>query len=268
MRAHQILSSCLVLALSLPTVGQQRHAQHAQVELLADKSAASPGQSLLLGVRFQLEKGWHIYWRNPGDSGQPADFQWQVPSGAIVRPIQWPYPAKLQHGEFADFGYENEAMLLAPLHVPANLRGTLEIGLQAKWLICREICIPDHAQFHLSLPQATTPVGDPAHDGLFSQARKLIPKPWPMQWNAYAASEKDSFVLSVVTGKKLSQAQFFPLAPNQVENAAPQQLRSTSTGAVLSLKKSEQLLKPINRLDGVLVIAGTAYQVQAPVTTR
>lgn len=61
--------SCLLLVGCLPLVAQPVAANHARVELIAERAAVASHQRLWLGVHFQLEKGWHIYWINSGDSG-------------------------------------------------------------------------------------------------------------------------------------------------------------------------------------------------------
>lgn len=245
-------------------------ARHARVELLSQSTAFAPNQKIWLGVHFSLEKDWHIYWQNPGDSGQPPVFRWQLPPGFVAGGVQWPRPQKLKHSSLADYGYEDAAMLLVPVRAPGNLESgsKAEITLQAKWLICREICLPDQALLHLSLPVSSAPAEDKNYARLFADARKLLPKPWPHSWRASAASEKDSFVLSIETGKPAQAAEFFPLEPNQIENSAPQGLEATPQGAKIILKKSDQLLKPISFLTGVLVLGDDSYRVRAPVTKR
>jgi thiol:disulfide interchange protein DsbD len=44
---------------------------HGTVELISGHDSIQPGRNFQLGLKFQLEKGWHIYWTNPGDAGQP-----------------------------------------------------------------------------------------------------------------------------------------------------------------------------------------------------
>lgn len=57
------------------------------------------------------------------------------------------------------------------------------------------------------------------------------------------------------------------MTPEQIENAAPQPLQTSAQGARITLKKSDQLLKPIQVLKGLLVLGdGQAYTLQAPVT--
>ena len=97
-------------------------------------------------MHFQLDPGWHIYWINPGDSGQPPVLRWQLPPGFIAGEIRWPFPDKLRNSQLADYGYKDDVALLAPLQVPQGLRegDRAEIGLQASWLVCREVCIPEY----------------------------------------------------------------------------------------------------------------------------
>ena len=138
------------------------------------------------------------------------------------------------------------------------------IRLDAHWLICREICIPDQAHLELSLLQGSGP--DAATTELFSRTLRLVPKPLPAGWKATVESHQDDFVLSLRAKKSLSAAQFFPLEPSQVDNAAAQKIEPTAWGARITLKKSDELLKPITVLRGVLVLPGDeAYRVEAPV---
>src|ERR1700739_2838686 len=96
--------TALLFVASLPD--QPVSAKHARVELVSHVSSETPGQSLTLGVHFVLEQGWHIYWINPGDSGQPPAFQWQLPPGFSAGDIEWPRPRKLQSSPtLADYGY-------------------------------------------------------------------------------------------------------------------------------------------------------------------
>jgi thiol:disulfide interchange protein DsbD len=244
-------------------------ARHARVELLSPQSSVVPRQQLWLAIHFSLEKDWHIYWTNPGDSGQPPVLQWQLPSGFSAGAIHWPRPEKLKRSTLADYGYQDDVVLLVPVQVAPGLKDNdkVELKLQAKWLICSDACIPDHAELHLSLPVSSTPAPQPNQASLISEARKRLPKPWPRSWKASAASEKDDFVLSIAAGKPIQAAEFFPLTPEQIENAAPQPLQTTEAGARIRLKKSDQLLKPIHLLKGLLVLGGEeSYMVAAPVT--
>jgi thiol:disulfide interchange protein DsbD len=221
----------------------------------------------LLGIHFILEKGWHIYWINPGDSGQPPTLQWTLPAGASAGEIQWPQPERLQTSpDIADYGYKDDVVLLIPMRLPER-NSKAAIALDAKWLICREVCLPDHAHLTLSFPAASA-AGQTRAGQLFARARALLPRAWPATWKVNAESRKDDFVLTIVSGRPLTHAEFFPLDPGQIDNAAKQRFTATSTGAKLVLKKSDLLLKPVPELRGVLVINSRAYRVRAPLIAQ
>ncbi len=261
------VSLCLALLLACNAAAQKVNAQHAQLELLAGPSP-STGQ-IQLGVHFILEKAWHIYWINPGDSGQPPEFHWQLPPGFTAGAIQWPHPERMQNGRMADYGYHEEALLLVSLSTPQNHRGKpADVALDAKWLICREVCIPDHAQLHLTLPMAPSANTDSSVTQLFNNAKKLLPRPLPHGWHAHAESLNDSFVLTIQSDSPVQKAEFFPLEPGQIENGATQDVRPLAKGVQITLRKSDQLLKNIAHLKGVAVLGTNAYTIDAPVVGK
>jgi DsbC/DsbD-like thiol-disulfide interchange protein len=252
------------------TVAAQVSGRHARVELLTRQAAITPGSDLQLGIHFILEPGWHIYWINPGDSGQPPSFHWQLPPGFTAGEIQWPRPERMQSSsELADYGYHGEPLLIVPIHAPRFIHNEQPRGLrfaaEAKWLVCREVCIPEHAGLELFLHSGAIKE-NPTTAKLFAGAEKLLPVPMPRGWKAEAESRKDDFLLTIVASKPITKAIFFPLDPGQIDNPAPQKLQSTPSGAEIALKKSDLLLKPISVLRGVLAIPeGPAYRIEAPV---
>jgi DsbC/DsbD-like thiol-disulfide interchange protein len=265
----QCCSSLLIVFASFLVGFSQATAQHARAELLSRQAAVKPGSDLQLGVHFVLEKGWHIYWINPGDSGQPPSFKWQLPPGFRAGEIQWPRPERIQPSKaLADFGYSDEVLLPLTMHAPPNVSDSapVEFGVEVKWLVCREVCIPEHANLHLTLPVLSAASVDQQHAKLFENTDKLLPQSLPSGWKASFASAKDDLILTVRAGKPITQAEFFPLDPGQIDNPSPQKLQMSRNGATLILKKSDLLLKPISVLRGVLVTPGSpAYRIEAPV---
>ena len=143
----------------------------------------------------------------------------------------------------------------------------IQISANVKVLVCREMCIPGKAQVSLALPiKSQPPPANSQSTHFFAEARKAWPRPAPASWKFAAAQTKDSFVLTANLGHKITDAVFFPLAESQVSNAAPQNLVPTATGFTLTLRKSDQLLKPITRLKGVLVLSSKQpYSIDVPV---
>jgi DsbC/DsbD-like thiol-disulfide interchange protein len=245
---------------------------HATIELIAAQAMPpQSGRPFSVGLLFHLEPGWHVYWQNAGDSGQPPTIQWSLPPGFRAGAIAWPTPTRLGKGSVIDYGYESQVLLIAPINPPAsrksNQTDAVEIAADVKYLICREICVPAKAHATLSLPVS----GDTAKQAtqwrtLFEQTESQIPKRLPSDWKVVARSNAGNFVLSVRTAAPAAHASFFPLDPNVVENSAPQNFAPSKTCFQLTLKKSDLLAKPITALRGVLVLdGGRAYEIAAPV---
>ncbi len=135
-----------------------------------------PGSDLQLGVHFVLEHGWHIYWINPGDSGQPPAFNWQLPKGFSAGEIQWPRPERMQLvKELADYGYRDDVLFIVPIHVPHSMinsgQSAMTFVVEARWLICREVCLPEHARLQLGLPRAASSERKPIFSKAFCRRR-------------------------------------------------------------------------------------------------
>src|SRR5690554_2598166 len=144
----------LPLLLAAPAGAQLVEGDHVDTELVAQTTAAFPGQELWVALRMDHQENWHTYWKNPGDAGKPTEIDWHLPEGVTAGPIVWPAPLRFElPADLVDFGYEDEIFLLTALSVPADLPAqTLDIGADARWLECEEICIPASASLGLSLP--------------------------------------------------------------------------------------------------------------------
>ena len=159
--------------------------------------------------------------------------------------------------------------LIVPMQPDASLAAqhSVQFGASVKLLVCsHEMCIPGKAQLSLALPiKSQPPPSDPRTADWFADARKSLPLPMRGNWKIKVADTKDSFVLTANIGHQTTQAVFFPMAESQIENAAPQKLVPLGSGFHLTLRKSDQLLKPIRRLKGVLALsADRAYLIDVP----
>ncbi|MGH7315703.1 MAG: thiol:disulfide interchange protein, partial [Candidatus Rokuibacteriota bacterium] len=45
------------------------------VTLLSEAASVEPGASFWVGLRQRITPGWHTYWTNPGDSGEPPTLE-------------------------------------------------------------------------------------------------------------------------------------------------------------------------------------------------
>ncbi|NBX66673.1 MAG: disulfide bond formation protein DsbD [Proteobacteria bacterium] len=166
-----------LLLASLSPASAQDTSQKTMLRLYTDKTAAVPGEPLRLAIEQVVTEGWHTYWVNPGDSGEPMKIKWDLPSGVKIGEFMWPAPSRIPYGPLMNFGYHDHAVILTDVTVPASLAAgdTLSIKGKANILVCDEICIPETHDIALDLPVAES--ASPANEDLFKAAASAIPQP-------------------------------------------------------------------------------------------
>src|SRR5271156_5256754 len=179
------VSSVITLAAALTAVSPARAdgppdpKDLVRAELVAEKASIAPAATLWVDLHLAIKPGWHVYWRNPGDSGLPTTIDWNLPSGFSAGGISWPVPEHFVQGGIGNYGYARSADLLVPITAPKTLvvGDTAVLAAKASWLACADICIPGGANVSLSLPVAAQPVvaADPAATTLFAAARRHLP---------------------------------------------------------------------------------------------
>lgn len=144
----------LIIASGTALAADSARTQQVRVSLLSEGAAAVPGETLWLGLRFEMIPHWHVYWRNPGDSGEAPRVDWELPDGWQAGDIRWPTPQRIPVGPLVNYGYEDSVTLLVPIDVPQDQPvGTpVDIVADVSWLVCREECLPQDARLQLSLP--------------------------------------------------------------------------------------------------------------------
>ncbi len=227
--------------------------RHVKVTLVAETDSIQPGQTLVAGLRLQMDAGWHTYWRNPGDAGLPSKAKWELPEGFVAGELQWPRPIRFNTGPLVSYGYEHEVLLPVEIQVPATLSSN-EVRLTARvsWLECEEVCLPGKADLALTLPVRTNPAPGPAAP-LFEKTRAQMPRKDPA-WGASATSGEGSIALAVKPprGTTLEEAYFFPVTRRVIDYSKPQALHPFDGGYRLELPRHPRG-KTVEKLEGVLV---------------
>lgn len=219
-----------------------------------------------MGLRFELERDWHIYWQNPGDSGGPPTVLWQPVAGVTVGEFEWPVPERIPLGPLMNYGYTNEVVLPFRVKVTGPVAAGTRIEGQVRWMICHDVCIPGQARLGMTLPLGAEERGKvAAWKAQIGAARASVPQPAPATWRSSATSAGQDFVLTVRKDRPATSASFFPLETSQINDSAPQEAKATGRELVIRLRKSDQLTGDPRALRGVLVLAsGEAYVVTAP----
>ena len=241
-------------------------AEHLRVELLVPNAKLYSGaHGNQAGLYFKLQPGWHVYWQNAGDAGEPPSIDWTLPNGITAGALQFPAPTRLPVGPLMDYGYENEVLFPFKLDTaPAAKTGSATLQAHVKWLVCSSVCIPGKADLELTRTVARGPAPPAPEPPLFQQFLSRLPKPLPAGDKAVFQPTPTGFRLAVTTGQRETQAQFFPSDQTVVDNPAPQKLSPTSDGLVLTLKKDANISGFPTELKGLLELSGgRTYQVVA-----
>ncbi len=253
--------------------GEPGKIPHGTVDLIPAVNSIRPGAAFQVGLLFHLEPGWHIYWKNPGDSGQPPRLKWELPNGFTAGPIEWPTPKRLPVGPLLDYGYEGEVLLPLTVRAPSDLAVGQNQSLKAnlRVLVCRETCMPGKADLALTLPARKTEAHPViANAKLFAQANDSQPGALPANWKVSAKESPHSIRLAIDGAPRTANISFVPAHPNQIENAAPQHVTLASSKVEVNLKRSAGSSGQVSSLDGLLLteLAGkpVAYKVAAPVS--
>lgn len=230
---------------------------HVEAELIAENQWLQTGETdNWIALRLRPDPGWHVYWRNPGDSGIPTEMRWpDLPPGVEVGAMQWPYPHPHSLGDLTNYGYDAETLHLFP--VQAAQPGALTLRGQARWLVCKDICIPGEADLELSIEaRAAEPSADLAWAGAFAAARSQLPVPAP-DWRVHHQAQGADFSLEIRNGSVPAGAllRFYPYANDLVNHAAVQRVARDSDSLVrLSQALSSYFVEAPSPLAGVLVV--------------
>ncbi|MFP2929467.1 protein-disulfide reductase DsbD family protein [Pyxidicoccus sp. 3LG] len=182
---------------SAPDEGDTR----VEAALLVDSTQVKAGDTFRVGVRFRMDPGWHIYWKNPGDSGLETEVTWDTP-GSTVGPLQWPHPHTFRtpDGFIVTHGYDNEVLLFAQARAVENATGSLMLAAAVEALVCEVHCIPAELMLTRSIPLGPETVRDAEFTPVFDAAQAKVPRP---------VADTGHTVQLALDGEKLTAGQEF-----------------------------------------------------------
>lgn len=122
--------------------------QHIRIRVLAPQIFSSEDETVM-GLYFQPDPEWHVYWQNPGDSGAAPKFDFSSQT-ADIGPILWPFPARLPIAHLTNIGYEGSVVYL--FSVKPKSTSDVEIKMNLEWLVCKIDCVPGFAKINFKQP--------------------------------------------------------------------------------------------------------------------
>ncbi|WP_420124889.1 protein-disulfide reductase DsbD family protein [Longimicrobium sp.] len=239
---------------------QQDTTPHSEARLVSDVASVRAGKPFTVGLHVTLDKGWHTYWKNPGDAGNGLLATWTLPNGFSADSFAYPVPERIPYPPMVNYGYSDEVVFLATVTPPAGLEAgqAVRLTLLAEFLVCADVCIPATASRSLELTAGDAPPAPSADAALIRRFAGRMPVE-QAQWATRAARTDSGFVLEVAppAGWKgsLAGAYFFPADPVLLDHVADQPVGRTADARYrLRLKQSAYLPGEPRRIEGVLVL--------------
>ena len=215
------------------------------------KAISKQTRNVPVGIRITLNKGWHSYWKYPGESGKSLTVKWVLPKNMVASSLKWPVPSRwITHStphDIINFVYQNLFLLISDLswtnlHFRSdfkNLSDSISVFARVKWLICKTVCIPLHQDLSLTFPIKDHEEQNPQYQVLFNTWMKKIPT-----LNSQITAIKhiqDSWLVSLSSVVSSRLVDFFPLSAHTFSTIPPQVINTNGVQHSLLVKKARNL---------------------------
>jgi thiol:disulfide interchange protein DsbD len=180
-----ILKACIYsLFAVLPPLTQ---ANQVTARVIAPVESVVPGETLWFGLSLEIADGWNTYWKNAGSTGLPPTLELSDGQTEIQPELLFPAAKTKPFGEdtsLLTYGYMEEVLHPFQVTVPESVSGQWSLTGEARWLVCREICIPESQVVSLSLP-------------VVGSEREMRRTPWVQKIDAARAAVPTDFPATV-----------------------------------------------------------------------
>jgi DsbC/DsbD-like thiol-disulfide interchange protein len=138
--------------------------------LIAGTRASDPGAPLRAGIEIRLSRGWHTYWRYPGDAGVPPRLDFAGSQNVQAVEVLWPAPRRLPEAGLATIGYDRD--LILPLRVTRQDQAKpVVLAIKIDYAICEKLCVPAQAKAALALADSPS-----QQDARLAAAEARVPR--------------------------------------------------------------------------------------------
>jgi len=234
--------------------------RHVSINTMPEFSQVKPGGNLRIAIEFKIEKGWNIYWVNPGDAGMATSIEWILPEIIDSKRVytQFPIPKRTISGEIGDYIYEGKAVIVTTIPIPANVPIGTELNLKGRidFLQCHEICIPGNADVEVKVTVGNESKLISKNRNAILSALKNMPclaEDWKVSYNFVDSN----FVLSISrpdgTLPKFNKLVFMPKTEGQICNWGKQTLAVVGNKYQLSIPLDKMRSGRPDSIFGIIV---------------
>ena len=225
---------------------------HAKIELLVETNEIVANEDFVIGIKFEIEPGWHIYWKNPGDSGLPAEIEWKNTESIEFKKFLWPSPQKTPEEPLMTYGYYNEVVLPAIFSVDSDYIKNGSSIFEIDFLICEKICIPEKAVIDFDLSSYS--------DDDIKVSREILSL-WynelPINFDRKLLVEASNNYFSIEWENKnndITQAYFFPENKGLIKYSSKQDFYNLENSTKLIVERPTKYSNSAKNAIGVLEV--------------
>ncbi|MDD9911935.1 MAG: protein-disulfide reductase DsbD family protein [Alphaproteobacteria bacterium] len=215
-----------------------------ETQLVSSHVVIQPNQTFQISWHLNMDEGWHVYWKNPGDTGLPAEITWHLPQGFQTSPPTWPIPHPIPTPPVMSYGYEKPINLITTVAAPADLplNETITIKADVAFLMCKDVCLPGQASLQTDVLTGSQAQPNPQVTRYFETT---LPKPAPIEHIKLLANDTH---YQIVFPPHIKPVRFLPEKDGWIEDLE----QPTRTQTTLTIKKDTWSDAAPNQLSGLL----------------
>ena len=163
-------------------------ANQVKARLVTPVESVIPGDTLWFGLSLEITEGWNTYWKNAGSTGLPPSIELSDGKQSYEPELQFPVAKTKPFGDdvsLLTYGYTDAVLHPFRITVPLTASDQWSLSGEARWLVCRDICIPESQEVSISLPVVSSQLN--VHRSKFVQqidaARAAVPTDFPASIN-------------------------------------------------------------------------------------
>jgi thiol:disulfide interchange protein DsbD len=236
------------------------------LDLYPSVTAVEKGESFDILIRQNIIDGWHTYWTNAGDSGEPMTIEWNAVEGIEFSDIFEPTPNRIEYPPLVNFGHYGEPLFIQTVTVSDNFDGDMiNLSGRAMWLVCEDICIPEEQTIVLSMP--VNDRGVAINQDLFELARANMPS--SVVWDATYTRQGDNFNLNVAVPTNLynqmTDVEIYPVEWGLIQTTSSIMADITDNGVIFSGLADTRDLNDLKTAKFVIKTNTNAYEINATI---
>ena len=225
---------------------------HANVSLVKINDE-SISQNNLIGIKMDMQKNWHTYWKNPGDSGGPIKVQWKTSDNIEIGNIKWPSPELIPYEPLMTYGYID--FVIFPFDYKKIDENDSSIEVNVDFLICDDICVPEKAYIKTTLEQIK-------EDSLLIEWDKYVPN---VVLPVLAKLNNEFIEIRFSNNNEINDINFFIENTNTVNHSQEQILIKEENNWLLKVPLNDSYAE-IKKIKGVLSVNNSdVYLVDAEI---